>query len=204
MARTSRCELLAILAVSALAAGCAYHVTPPANVIDPVRVVVVDYGVHSSLVLPGPDGMAVEYAYGQWDWFALNKVAWYRALPVLLVPGPAGLGRGRLSVPASADAVRVSRAVEAVHELTVERARVDALRRRLDAEFDATTRRTVNASLGLEFIPDPQPYSILYHCNTRVVDWLRALGCAVRGVGPDARFQIERAPAEIHAGDDAR
>lgn len=176
--------------VLATSLGCAYRVRPPDKVADPVAVVIVDHGIHSSLVLPRGSEAAVEYAYGQWDWFALDRVAWYRAPGALLLPGKAGLGRREFQVPATLADIQAALPAEHYHVLLVDRARATMLEARLDAHFDATTERTFNSRLGLEFVPDPTPYSLLHHCNTRVVDWLRELGCAVAGLGPDSDFEI--------------
>jgi hypothetical protein len=172
--------------------GCAYRVQPPDCVREPVTVVIVDHGLHSSLVMPRGGALAVEYAYGQWDWFVLDRTAWYRAPGTLLLPGKAGLGRRELAAPAITAHVQAAIVAENYHELIVDRARVAALLAKLDTRFAARSERTLNPRLGLEFVEDPQPYSLLHHCNTQVVDWLRDLGCRVTGLGPDAVFEVVR------------
>jgi len=53
-----------------LAGGCTSTVIPPKRVTDPAAVFLTDYGRHSSLLLPDREGRLVEYAFGDWDWFA--------------------------------------------------------------------------------------------------------------------------------------
>ena len=56
---------LAVLVGPALCVGgCAATVIPREPAIDPVPVYLADYGIHSSLFLPTPDGRYVEYAFG--------------------------------------------------------------------------------------------------------------------------------------------
>ncbi len=173
--------------------GCAYRVRPPANLREPVPIIVLDYGIHSSLVLPRGAGDCAEYAYGQWDWFVLDRVAWYRAPATMLLPGKAGLGRRKLKMELSLGAVQAAINAENYYELSVERALARRLVSRLDATIDAAPARTLNARLETEFVPDPQAYSLLHHCNTRVANWLRELGCTVDGIGPDSAFRVDAA-----------
>ena len=58
--------LLSILAAFTVS-GCAMTFRPPVYPENPVTVVVLDHGRHSSLVLPRGDGGSVEYAYGEWE-----------------------------------------------------------------------------------------------------------------------------------------
>lgn len=178
-----------LCAVAATTVGCGYRVTPPAAVREPVSVFVLKYDPHASLVLPAEDGQAIEFAYGQWDWFVLDQVHWYRALPVLLIPGQAGLGTRPIGLPATRPALELIQGRGNVLEIPVERSRAEALRAELSRRFLPPARTTRNPRLGLDFVPDPQPYSVLYHCNSRVADWLRELGCEVTGLGPTADFR---------------
>jgi len=189
-----RIRASALCAVAVVGAGCGYRVTPPSAVREPVSVFVLKYDPHASLVLPAEDGGAVEFAYGQWDWFALDQGHWYRALPVLLIPGRAGLGTRSIGLPATRPALELLQGRGNTLEIAVERSRVEALRADLSRRFQPPARTTRNPRLGLEFVPDPQPYSVLYHCNSRVADWLRALGCHVTGLGPTADFRLSDAP----------
>src|SRR5260370_41910236 len=56
----------------ALISGCSARIIPPAHVVDPVPVFVADYGRHSSILLPDEDGKLLEFAWGDYEWFAVN------------------------------------------------------------------------------------------------------------------------------------
>ena len=88
-----------LLAVLVCMTACVTSIRPPAEPKDPVSVALIDYGYHASLALPTADGGCVEYAYGEWEWFALNNDAWYRVFPALCWPTRGALGRRALRFP---------------------------------------------------------------------------------------------------------
>jgi hypothetical protein len=184
--------MLALGAAAAALAGCANVILPPPDPPDPVPVVLVDYGYHSSLLLPHPDGGSWEYAYGEWNWFARNRDAWYNAFPALCWPTTGALGRRRLDVPARRDAVRGVLRAEDVLEFRVARSRAEALARSLDDRWEQARATSVhNPENGLTFVHDPQPYWCLLNCNHVMVRWLRDLGCGVWGAGCFSVFRVE-------------
>ena len=75
-----------------LLTGCGATIIPPAHVLDPVPVFVTDYGRHSSLVLPDGGGDLVEFAFGDWNWFAVNKTGFTSAVSAMLWSGGATFG----------------------------------------------------------------------------------------------------------------
>jgi hypothetical protein len=75
-----------------VSSGCTTSIVPPKSAPDPIEVSVVEYGRHASLVLPEGTG-AVEYAYGEWKWFALEQKQIWRVFRVLLCPADGTLGR---------------------------------------------------------------------------------------------------------------
>ena len=188
--RPAACSLI-LLAT----AGCVTVIRPPTPVGDPVSVVVLDYGHQSSLLLPSPEGGSVEYAYGEWDWFALNRDEWYRACPTLCCPNPGALGRRRLSIPAtSAAAAGVVRCRESI-EVRVERAKVDSLLKSLDESFQkGLETRVDNALMQLEFVRYEVDYCFLVNCNHLVGRWLLELGCGLGGSACFSSFRVERTP----------
>jgi hypothetical protein len=176
---------------AACSTGCVMHITPPAAPPDPVSVFVADYGYHSSVILPREAGDLVEFAYGEWRWFALNESGWWRALPVTLGSHAGTLGMRTLAGPAELDAVRRHLAAEALYELRVARTDVDALRTRLQYRFDQQRERMIyNPQHRLHFVPDEARYGPSRNCNTETAAWLRALGCKVSGCDSVARLAI--------------
>src|SRR5688572_14863201 len=90
--------LLLLCFIACVSTGCATTVRPQSKPIDPVPVFLTDYGVHSSLMLPTPEGRYVEYSFGDYGYAALNRGGPHNALGALLVSGQSGIGRRFLTV----------------------------------------------------------------------------------------------------------
>jgi hypothetical protein len=184
-------RLTAAAAVLGSLTSCVTTIRPPASPLDPVRVAVIDHGYHASLVLPAAGGTSVEYAYGEWEWFALNNDAWYRIFPALFWPTRGALGRRALPVPADPAALRTVVAFQDLLVFEVGRAHAEALLRRLEARHAASAGPPVhNPLVGLTFVPDEMSYSCVVHCNTVLTDWLCELGCRVSAPACFAAFRI--------------
>lgn len=181
----------AVPVLLALVAGCATTIRAPASPNDPVVVVLVDYGKHASLVLPTADGASTEYAYGHWDYFALNRNDLCTGMFALCCYSQGTLGRRRFDVPASTSALRGRIPCEEMTELRVERTAADRLRRKLDARWDLHADTQVpNALNGLTFVKDDEDYLCWNNCNHVVVRWLEELGCETSGCGCFADFDV--------------
>ena len=155
-----------------LLAGCTMTVTAPSAQRDPVTVYMADYGRHSTLFLPRADGTWVEYAYGEWEWFALNNSGFLRSFPALLWPTQGTLGR------------RLKDRKPQGHALRVEKAACVTLLAELDAAFESERDTLVyNDVMKMEFVHFHQDFSACKTCNGVMVEWRRALGCDVRGLG---------------------
>jgi len=157
--------------------------------VNPVDVYVLDRGYHSRLILPDDQGGLVQYAYGDWRYFALNQQDWRTGLAALFLPTQGTLGRKRFrDFPALARRLRPS---DTLLEITVAGADVAQLRRSLQARFQQHWHtRTVNPRSGITFVQDDQDYTLLQNSNHEVARWLRALDCRVKGfvLWPD--FQL--------------
>ena len=189
MTRSRRILLLAIPLVGAIAiggwlVGCANTIIPPAAPDAPTTVYLVDYGRHASLLLPDEDDQTLlEYAYGDWSWFAEDRDDWYRVFPVLLWPTDGALGRWEWPVDREAgEDYRHPLPCEVVHTIVVDEAAVRALRTDLAARYAAAAETPYfQPRYTLEFVHDPDAYHLLHNCNHVTAAWLRALGCRVRG-----------------------
>jgi hypothetical protein len=164
--------------------GCAATVSCPEMGEDPRPVFLLDHGRHATLVLGRADGRLVRYSYGDWRYYAEADTRLRQGVAALLWRTPAALGRRELDAaptqPELRRALRVG--VEEILELEAAGAAVDALLRNLDATFfDARAHLHYNALYDLEFVPHPRAYWFWYNSNHMVADWLRGLGCAVRG-----------------------
>jgi hypothetical protein len=164
-------------------------IVPPAAVTDPVTVYVVDVGLHSRLVLPDRNGGLIQYAYGDWNFFALNQQDLSDALVALLIPTQGTLGRRRFSNVAELQqwaggetilnfAVAGTKAVQLL----------DSLNARFNRHIDT---RVENQVTGLTFVHDDLDYTLLHNSNHEVVVWLEELDCRVKGFVMLPKFQLE-------------
>jgi hypothetical protein len=176
--------MLCLIACALCLAGCATVVIPPADLHDPAPVFVLDHGQHSSLVLPAEGGRMVRYSYGDWDYYALRKVTPVHGLRAILWPTQAALGRRELPGPPQPGSVerQVRVVTERMFIVHVEAGAVRRLREELDAVFRAGLGTLLyNEVYDLEFVEHPVPYTFRYNSNYVVAEWLRKLGCEVRG-----------------------
>ncbi|MCA9290315.1 MAG: hypothetical protein KDA25_04245 [Phycisphaerales bacterium] len=187
-----------------LLASCTATVRPPTSVDDPATVYLADYGYHATILLPTPDeARLVEYAYGDWCWYALGHDALVGLPFTLVVPTRATLGRGEHPRPATVDELGFRLACDRPVAIVVERARVDELRTALDAIHAAHRSREVrNEDFGLDFVRLRESYHLGNTCNHEMGRWLRQLGCGVRGVAlwGDYRFITPEAGAAGDSG----
>lgn len=177
---------------TALMTACTNTVVPPADPAPPVAAFLLDHGRHASLVLEGDNGMT-RYAWGEWDYYALNRTGPFRASGTLFGANRAGLGRKRLPGPARQASVRrqVAVPIEAMWRIDVPGERAQRLQERLDRRFlDGRGPLTANPLYDLEFVHDPRPYNVTSNSNHRVGDWLRELGCEVRMAGPFSSWRV--------------
>ncbi|MCC5828612.1 MAG: hypothetical protein JJU36_04115 [Phycisphaeraceae bacterium] len=183
--------MLLIAAALVTQASCATRIIPPASVENPVTVYVVDYGRHSSLVMPDQEGILVEYAYGEWLWFAENRSQWYRVGPTLFFPTRGTLGRwsaGGHHRPTSIEVV--SRGARTL-SLTVERGLVSDLMLRLDEIHAQTDDPLYNPAMRLYFADHPRSYWFGFNCNHAVAGWLRDLDCRIIGWPLLSNFRLD-------------
>src|SRR5438552_17258145 len=93
MMRSALCSHLLVLFCLI---GCSARIQPPAHPRDPVRVFIADYGRHASILLPDDDGKFIEFAWGDFDWFAANHNGIGEALAALFWSRGSALGTRRL------------------------------------------------------------------------------------------------------------
>ena len=98
-------RLLLLIITTTGAGGCATTIVPPPHPVEPVPVFITDYGRHSSLLLPHPGGGFTEYAFGDWNWFALKRTTSGDALQALFFSPASTLGRRQLSTPDNLTAI---------------------------------------------------------------------------------------------------
>lgn len=183
-------RLIALL-LFILAPGCATNVTAPQRVKDPAIVYVTDYGKHSSILLPAPAGGYDEYAYGDYNWFALGQVSVRNAFIAMLVSPKATLGtrhipihQGQVEIEDLAGCIRLT-------EFAVDRTRAESLEMTLAATFRKAAGSPIHSDFsGLEHIEYSHHYWLFHNCNHATADWLRDLGCKVNGPAILSNFQV--------------
>jgi len=188
-----------------LTTACTNTVVPPPEPQRPVAAFLLDHGRHASLILERGDGMT-RYAWGDWDYYALNRTGALRASGTLFGANRAGLGRKRLPGPAEQARVhrQVAVSIEAMWRIDVPWNRARRLHERLDRHFlDGRGTLTANPLYDLEFVQDTKPYNVTSNSNHRVGDWLRELGSEVRMGGPFSSWRVAP-PADGSTGDGAR
>lgn len=157
-------------------------IIPPTDPANPVTVYVVDYGYHSSLVLPDRDGELIEYAYGDWRYFALNQRDFSNAAAALLIPTQSTLGRQKFSDVAELQQFIAQYPDVRLLSFEVAAAKAAHLLKLLNERFNRNIDSCVeNPLTGLFLVKDDQDYTLFHNSNQELVEWIEDLDCKVRG-----------------------
>ena len=170
--------------------GCQHVIKAPAAVSDPVRVFVVDYGRHASLALPEEDSSLIEWSWGDWNWYALERTGPAEGLQALFASPRSTLSRRELAPAREAGELAARVGAEKVLALDVERERARALQRHLVARWLRRRQHAVRHRSGRVFVPDDAPYSLSNNSVHELARWLEALGAKVSGTGVTANFKL--------------
>lgn len=182
-------RLLPVLLVAAC--GCTMVIRPPSAVPDATTVYIADYQLHASLLLPRADGTLTEYAYGEWDWFALNHEGVLDALRIAAFPARGALGRRTLAAAADADELRALMGVEAVYPVAVDPLRAAIVLRHLDDAYAAEQATEIyNPQEQMTFVRSGRLYWTGWNCNHALAAWLDELGCDVSGCRAFSNFRV--------------
>lgn len=203
MSRAGRRRLRLALAAAGLAAlavawtGCVSTVTPLPSPAEPVTVYLRHEARHRGLILPRAAGGHVEYGYGDWDWYALQRNRWYHAFDTLLWPTPGTLGRRILPVGTLAE-LQATYPASVLHPLPVERGAAARLEEELEWQFASGGVALYNPAYGLHFVPHPDRFWLFHNCNDALASWLQALGCRVSPA--PVRLGLTVKPAAVEEG----
>lgn len=201
--------------------GCTNYITPPAYVSDPQAVFILDFGRHSSLLLPNEaNDEFTEFAYGEWQWYALQRDSFIRIFPTMLWPTQGTLGRNTWVLDEPAPGGRDEAGLvmdllgvvdehfypQAVHPVFVERRAISALHELLDERFESSDVEPLSVpEYRLYFVTDARRYTLFHNCNHETVDWLVQLGCDLNGSGMISDFVVrKREGEESSAVDDVK
>ena len=185
-------ELLVLLLAAFALGGCQHVIEPPASVSDPVRVFVIDYGRHASLALPQEKSGLVEWSWGDWNWFALERTGPLEGLQALFASPRSTLSRRELAPAGNAEDLAVRLRAQEVLSLDVERERARALLRHLEARWLRRRDQAVTHPSGRVFVPDDARYSLSNNSVHELARWIEALGADVSGTGVTANFKLRQ------------
>jgi hypothetical protein len=155
-------------------------IIPPENILNPVNIYLVDYGFHARLILPIGKDKCVEYAYGDWQYFALNQQDWLTGAAALLLPTQGALGRKFTKCDRFSNFL-----------IAVEKTKVARLQKLLNSSFDRHASMQIeNPHTGMTLVPYDRTYTLLHNSNHELVRWLEDLGCRVEGFVLWANFKL--------------
>lgn len=167
--------------------------TPPSPSDHPGAVFVSDYGRHARLALQLDDQWLIEYAFGDWDYYAMEQRNPWRGAVALLVPTQSTLARRFLPLTTDEDRFNAMAGPRRTARLWVEREALAELVARLDQSYrQQLPTETHLPDLGLTFVQHDRRYHLLHNSNHRVAAWLRALGCEVEGSPLLSNFEVNR------------
>ena len=182
--------LLTLLLAAFALGGCQHVIKPPGAVSDPARVFVIDYGRHASLALPQDDSSLVEWSWGDWSWYALERTGAAEGLQALFASPRSALARRALAPAEGTGELATRVGAEEVLALSVERERARALHRHLEARWLRRRDYAVTHPNGRVFVPDDARYSLSNNSVHELARWLEALGAEVSGTGVTANFRL--------------
>jgi len=167
-------------------------IIPPTKPLEPVMVYVVDYGFHSRLVLPDRAERMVQYAYGDWQYFALQNNDILTTLKALFIPTQGTLNREQINNLGTLKEVIEAQPRLNLLEVEVAEEKMLKLRAKLQHRFYRNIDSKITYNAGrIQFVKDDQDYTIFYNSNHQVAEWLKAMECEVEGVIILPRFQIK-------------
>jgi hypothetical protein len=188
--------LAALACVTLTVGGCASVKPPPvAKLKDPVPVYLGDFGIHSALFLPTPDGRYVEYIFSDWEYSAKDHDNLANGMFALAgVSKGSAFGRQYHDCVAGGDEPCLKKKPETLRRVWAERLDVYDLIWRLDLRWRELAEQNggppvVNAD-GVAFVRHPARYSVANNCNHLTAKSLRELGCDVNGVIVWANFEV--------------
>ncbi|QMS92321.1 DUF2459 domain-containing protein [Nostoc edaphicum CCNP1411] len=167
-------------------------IVPPADPVEAVTIYITDYIWHSRLILPTGNGELIQYAYGAWNYFALNQQDLGNGAAALLLPTQGTLGRRKFSNIVELQQI-IQQGNYTLLSLEVAQAKVTQLLKLLDERFNRNISTSIeNGQTGLILVQDDQKYTLLHNSNHEVVSWLEYLNCQIHGFVIWANFQIKQ------------
>ncbi len=166
-------------------------IIPPTKPTDAIYVYILDLGWHSEIVLPHSQGGLILYAYGDWNYFALNQQKFSDGLAALLIPSQGTLGRRKFRNINHLQKIVFQKNANLLI-LEVSKTKAIQLAKSLEERFMRNIDTHIqNPQTGLTLVQDNQDYAILHNSNHELVTWLEQLGCQVKGFVMWANFRVK-------------
>jgi hypothetical protein len=178
--------------------GCSAVIRPPTVApADAVPVLIADYGYHSTLILPRPNGGGmIEYAYGDWNYFGQNRKSIGTAIHALMASDQATLGRRVLDRDPNQPGLKEAIGANSILTFQAARDKVEDLERALEQRFSARLDSIVYSPVHkLYFVKDEEPYGVAHNCNHFTAQFIERLGCRVDGMVLTSKFRLSSDPA---------
>jgi hypothetical protein len=174
--------------------GCTTTLIPPVAPSRPTTILITDYGKHSSLLLPDPAGGMVEYAFGDWDYFALGHKGLCVGFIALIHSPQSTLGRRWVLIDVNAPDVYRLLGAERTQRLVVDSDRVKSLLQRLNQEYARHLDTEIYSAIEqMHFVHCDEQYDVFHNCNNVTADWLKSLGVRVDGLAVFSKFRVQQA-----------
>jgi hypothetical protein len=170
---------------------CAWKVVPPAHLAEPVPVYLSEYGRHTRLALPDGASAFLEYGFGEWNFYGLEKEGAWSALRAITGFGEGALSRRELPYTRVESNFAKAAGSSRSAQLLVERSLAENLREELESRWRSNAGFvTVRAWDQIPVSRDPARYHLFGNSNHAVANWLRRLGCRIRGCPITSNFQV--------------
>jgi hypothetical protein len=186
-------EWTASLVLLVSLSSCAWQVIPPTEVREPVPIFLTEYGRHTRLALPRDSTAFFEYGFGEWDFYGLEKQGVFPALRAISGLGAGAFSRRELPFALNEGDFLQAAAGDRSARLWVERSLANSLRQELEARWRANAGTVIIRRFDqVPVSRDPAHYHLFSNSNHAVAQWLRRLGCRVRGSPVTSNFQVAK------------
>jgi Protein of unknown function (DUF2459) len=134
----------------------------------------------------------MEYAYGDWNYFANNHKTLGSTVEALFASDQATLGRRVLMRSPYQAGLQEAIKAKSVVRFDAPRDRVIALDMELSKRFSQDLNSLIyTPAHDSYFVKDSEHYSVANNCNHLTARWLERLGCRVEGRVFGSRFRLK-------------
>ena len=174
-----------------LSACQSWKITPPSDVQNPVRVLLNEYGRHTTVAFPAGTKTYVEFGFGEWHFYGREQQGVGSSLRAI-----GGAGRGALSrreiITENNDDEGFARAAGSLRSvgIDVETTRMQDLKQLLEERWHHAPERVVRGRDHIEVRQTPGGYHLFRNSNAVSAGWLREMGADVKGNPVLSNFEV--------------